>query len=113
MSRTIEVSEETYEKIREQLKVDERTDLSSLQDMVGKKFFIRTVTYHLVGKVTAIVGDFAKLETASWVANSGVFSEAIKKGTLSEVEPVGEAFVNLKSVTDMFPWHHDLPTKQI
>ena len=35
----IEVSEETYEKIKGQLKEDEKIDLSSLGDMVGKKFF--------------------------------------------------------------------------
>lgn len=28
------------------------------------------------------------------------------------VEPVGQAFVNLESVTDMFPWKHALPKEQ-
>ena len=112
MARTIEVSEETYKKIREQLKEDETVDLSEIGDMVGKSFFFRTVTYHLVGKVTKRIGNILKLEIASWVADSGRFMDTIKKGELKEVEPVGEAFINLNSVTDFFPWKHKLPTEQ-
>ena len=52
------------------------------------------------------------LSDASWVADSGRFMDAIKNGTLSEVEPVGAAFVNVAAITDAFPWNHDLPTKQ-
>ena len=37
---------------------------------------------------------------------------AIKDGTLDEVEPVGDAFVNLDAVTDFFPWKHTLPNDQ-
>jgi len=112
MPKTIEVSDETYERIKTQLQEDERIDISSYDDMVGHNFFFRTVTYHLIGKVVKKVGKFLQLETASWVADSGRFMDAIKKGTLNEVEPVGTAFVNLESVTDMFPWKHKLPTEQ-
>ena len=82
----------------------------------GEKVFVRTVTYHLVGKsegVEVVEGvSFLKLSEASWVADSGRFMNAIKEGKLNEVEPVGEAFVNLASITDAFPWKHDLPTSQ-
>ena len=110
--KTINISEETYEAIKDQLSVEEKTDISSLEDFVGKKLFIRTVTYHLVGKVEKIFGNFMQLSKASWVADSGRFMNAIKDGTLDEVEPVGEAFVNINSITDAFPFNHDLPTKQ-
>lgn len=112
MSRTLEISEETYEKIREQLQADELVDVSSLDDLVGKKFYIRTVTYHLVGQVKKRVGAFVELSEASWVADSGRFMNAIKDGTLDEVEPVGTAWVNLSSVVDFFPWKHKLPKDQ-
>lgn len=112
MSRTLEISEETYEKIKEQLQADELVDVSSLDDLVGKKFYIRTVTYHLVGEVKKRMGAFLELSGASWVADSGRFMNAIKDGDLSEVEPVGTAWVNLSSVVDFFPWKHSLPTKQ-
>jgi len=79
---------------------------------VGGKFFIRTVTYHLVGEVVEVVGSFIVLKDASWVANSGRFSQAIKDGILDEVEPVGDALVNMESITDSFPWVHALPDSQ-
>lgn len=82
------------------------------KELTGKKVFIRTVTYHLVGKVEKIVDGFIKLSGASWIADSGRFSQAIKEGTLNEVEPVEEALVSLGSIVDIFPWNHELPTKQ-
>jgi hypothetical protein len=78
----------------------------------GQAYFIRTVTYHTVGRVKSVTGNFVELEEASWVADSGRFSQAIKKGTLSEVEPVGTVFVNMDSIVDVFPWVHKLPTEQ-
>jgi len=112
MSRTLEISEETYEKIKDQLLEEENADISSLEDLIGKKFFFRTVTYHLVGKVEKLIGKIACLKEASWVADSGRFMNAIKGGTLEEVEPVGDCFVNLDTVTDFFPWKHELPKEQ-
>jgi hypothetical protein len=111
MSKTIEISDETYEKIKDQLTHDD-FEVNSLEDLNNKKFFIRTVTYHLVGEVKGRVGNFISLKGASWVADSGRFMGAIKNGTLSEVEPVGDAWVNLNSIVDMFPWKHKLPTEQ-
>ena len=80
--------------------------------VVGEKYFIRTVTYHTVGKVEKVVGDFLVLSEASWVADSGRFMQAIKDGTLNEVEPVGNAIVNLSSIVDAFIWKHKLPKEQ-
>ena len=79
---------------------------------VGDKLFLRTVTYHLVGEITQIEENWLKLEHASWVPDSGRFHNAIKNGTLDEVEPVGVAYVNTDTVTDAFPWSHPLPDKQ-
>lgn len=111
MSKTIEISDETWDKIKDQVGQDFK-EISSYEDLVGEKLFFRTVTYHLVGEVKKIVGRFAYLKNASWVADSGRFMGTIKDGTLSEVEPVGDAFVNLDSVVDFFPWKHKLPTEQ-
>jgi hypothetical protein len=112
MVKTIEVSDETYEKIKQQLGIDVVKDIDNIADMIGNSYFFRTVTYHLVGKVEKQIGKFLQLKDASWVADSGRFMNAIKDGTLSEVEPVGIAFVNLDSVTDFFPWKHKLPVEQ-
>ena len=110
--RTINISEETYEAIKGQLTEGEKLDFNSLQDLVGKSWFFRTVTYHIIGKVVKICGQFAILETASWVADSGRFMQAIKEGKLDEVEPIGGMMLNIQTTTDIIPWIHKLPTEQ-
>jgi len=110
--KTIQVSEDTYDKIKGQLPGEEKIDISDLQDFVGKNIFVRTVTYHLVGKVEKIVGNLVFLLEASWVADSGRFMDAIKKGELDEVEPVGDWFFNIDTMVDGGFWVHDLPTEQ-
>ena len=90
----------------------ENKTMKSFDDMTGKSFLIRTVTYHCVGKISSVFADnFLRLESASWVADSGRFSEAIRTGELNEVEFVGEMYVNMASVVDFFPWNKELPTK--
>lgn len=113
MSRTIEISDETFQKIKEQLGENSYKEIQNLSDMVGEKFFFRTVTYHLTGRVKKVIGRILELENAAWIADSGRFMQAIKNGELKEVEPVGRAYINLDSVTDFFPWKHQLPEKQI
>ena len=80
---------------------------------VGEKWFLRTVTYHLVGEITEQDGSLIRLKDAAWVADSGRFSSALKNGKLNEVEFVGDAVVNLDTVTDAFPWKHDLPLETV
>ena len=113
MSRTIEISDETFEKIKTQLGEDCFKDITTLSDMVGEKFFFRTVTYHLTGRVKKVIGSILELENAAWIADSGRFMNAIKEGKLNEVEPVGRAFININTVSDFFHWKHALPEKQI
>lgn len=110
--KTLTISDETYELIKNQLQKDEQIDLSCLNDLVGGAYFFRTVTYHLTGRITQVLGNLLVLEDAAWIADSGRFTQAIKDGVLSEVEPVGAAIVNLSAVTDMFPWKHPLPMLQ-
>ena len=115
MSRTIEVSEETFEKIKDQLAEEESVDVSSLEDFIGQKVFIRTVTYHCLGEVTKKVGNFFELKNASWVADTGRFMQFIKNGELSaqaEIEPVGKQWVSINAIVDMFPFNHKLPMEQ-
>ena len=113
MSRTIEISDETFEKIKQQLGEDSYKDITSLQDMVGEQFFFRTVTYHMTGRVKKVIGSILELENAAWIADSGRFMNAIKEGKLNEVEPVGRAYLNINTVSDFFPWRHALPEKQV
>lgn len=110
--RVIKISEETYQRLKEQLTNEGFVEINSLADMIGKKFFFRTVTYHLTGKVKKVIGSILELEDAAWIADSGRFMDAIKSGKLNEVEPVGTAFLNINSITDFFPWIHKLPLEQ-
>ena len=109
---TLEISEETYEKIKDQLSENESIDLNELDDLIGNKFFFRTVTYHMTGKVIGRIGSILKLENAAWIADSGRFMDCIKTGSTNEVEPVGLAFLNLSTVVDFFHWKHKLPNEQ-
>ena len=109
MTKVIEMSDELYERLKEEITIDGGKEVNNYEDLVGGKYYFRTVTYHSVGEVKKIVGRFAYLKNASWIADSGRFNEAIKNGTLNEVEPVGDAFVNLDTVVDFFPWKHTLP----
>jgi len=87
-------------------------EMDNYEQLVGKSLFMRTVTYHVVGKVEKVVGTFLLLSNASWVASSGRFMNAIKEGKLDEVEPLGEWAVNYNTITDMGEWKHSLDIGQ-
>lgn len=108
----IEVTEEQLKEIRKVVGLADVKEVNTYEDLVGGKYYFRTVTFHQVGEVKKIVGRFVYLKNASWVADSGRFMNAIKDGTLNEVEPVGDCFVNLDTVVDFFPWVHDMPKAQ-
>ena len=77
---------------------------------VGQKVFIRTVTHHLVGRISAIRGKFLILEEAAWVADDGIFNECINQGKLDEVEPINVPITtNTDSFIDSYRWDHALP----
>jgi len=109
--KTLEISDETFERIKDQLSQDD-IEINSYEDFIGIKLFIRTVTYHMVGRVKKIIGGFFELEDASWIADSGRFMNAINEGTLSEIEPVGQWFVQINAATDFGIWKHALPKIQ-
>lgn len=81
--------------------------------IIGKPYFIRTVTMHLVGKLTLLTDKELLLEECSWIADSGRFHNSLKDGTLDEVEPfVDNVIVNRDCIVDATEWKHELPKKQ-
>jgi hypothetical protein len=76
---------------------------------IGKAYLIRTVTYHQIGILKEIIGDFLIFKDASWVADSGRFSECLTKGTFNEVEYVGPMMINKTAIVDAFPWDNKVP----
>lgn len=98
------------EKLLEMALQGEEKGLSNeLPFEIGEAYLIRTVTYHVLGRVKEIKGSFLVLDEASWVADSGRFSVALEKGELNEVEYVGRAIVNFNAIADAYPWPKKLP----
>jgi len=84
---------------------------------VGTAYFIRTVTYHLTGRVVGIQGGFIQLGEAAWIAESGRWADVVKDGfsDKSEIEPYPDGvpvFVAVAAITDAVKWQHDLPRVQ-
>ena len=83
---------------------------------IGKTYLFRGVTYFWTGRVTGIVGAFAVLECATWIASTGRFADFMKEGGQpQEAEPVADdqaVFVNMDACNDIVEWRGDLPRKQ-
>lgn len=79
---------------------------------VGKNYFIRTVTHHFTGRLIKVTAKELVLEDAAWIADDGRFHEALKSGTLNEIEPFpdnAEVIVGRGSLIDAVEWAHKLP----
>jgi len=80
---------------------------------IGKSYFIRTVTMHLIGKLKIVSDKEMVLTDASWIADSGRFHNALKSGSLDEIEPfVDDVIINRDSIIDATLWKHLLPNEQ-
>jgi hypothetical protein len=80
----------------------------------NKNMFIRTVTHHYTGKFVMVADGFIILEKAAWIADDGRFSDCIKTGKISEVEPYFDdrMIVGVGAIIDSCEWKHDLPRSQ-
>lgn len=82
--------------------------------VIDKCYLVRTVTYFVVGRLTEVHAQELVFTSASWVADTGRFHEALSTGKLAEVEPfVGDVIVGRTAVVDATQWTHPLPTKVI
>jgi hypothetical protein len=80
---------------------------------LGKVYFVRSVTYHYVGRLKEINDKELVLSDCAWVADSGRWTQAMVDGTLSEVEPYpNDVMVARTAIVDATEWKHDLPLKQ-
>ena len=79
---------------------------------LGKKYFIRTATYHVVGQLNEIYQMELVLTSASWIADSGRFNAALVSGIFEEIEPfVNDVIVSRGGIIDATEWTHELPSK--
>ena len=80
---------------------------------VGQAYFIRTVTMYFTGRLIQITPQELVLEEAAWIADTGRFSDAMKSGSFSEVEPFsGKVIVGRGSIVDAQEWSLALPKEQ-
>ena len=80
---------------------------------VGRAVIVRTVTLYYTGRVASVKASEVVLTDAAWIADTGRWHNALKDGTLSEVEPfVGPVSINRGSIIDVTEWKHALPRSQ-
>lgn len=80
---------------------------------IGKCYLIRTVTNYSVGRMKETVGSFLVLSDASWIADTGRFSDALKSGELNAVEPYhGDVILSAGAIVDATEWRHPLPEEK-
>lgn len=81
---------------------------------IGKNYFIQTVTHYYLGRLLEVLKDELVLEEASWVADTGRFSDFMRDGKFNEVEPYpsGKLIVGRGSLVQAFEWSHKLPKDQ-
>jgi hypothetical protein len=81
--------------------------------VVGKAYLIRTVTQINVGVVVSATKDIIVLKDASWLGDTGRFSDCLTKGEsiFKEIEKFPTfVIMHTGSFIDAAPWNHALPT---
>lgn len=77
---------------------------------IGEQYLIRTVTMIQTGRLVYLDDKELVLEDAAWIADTGRFSETIKSGEFTEVEPFeSEVIINRASIVDAAPYKNKLP----
>lgn len=81
---------------------------------IGGKYFIRTVTHHLTGRLVEVGEHELVIEDAAWIADDGRFMDAVSSGKFNEVEPApaGRVIVGRGSLIDAYEVTFELPRSQ-
>lgn len=69
---------------------------------IGKTYMFRTGTVINTGVVVRVTSQEIVIKDAAWIADTGRFSDALKSGDFSEVEPFpdGEVIVGRNFIAD-------------
>ncbi len=75
---------------------------------VGQHYVLRTVTMIDVGKLVEVTDKELVLENASWIADTGRWSNFLEKGEYDEAEPFpdGRVIIGRDSIIDAVIWKH-------
>lgn len=80
---------------------------------IGEKYLIRTVTHYYIGQLKQVFQNELVLSSPSWIPDTGRYYDAIKTGSLNEVEPIlGDAIIGRGSIIECVVWSHNIPRDQ-
>lgn len=100
----------TFEELRELVS---RPSTPSHSFVIGEQYLIRTVTHYYTGRIAAVTDSDIVLEDAAWIADTGRFSDCLRKASINECEPFPEAaYVTRGCIVDFTKWSGKLPSEQ-
>jgi hypothetical protein len=73
--KTINISEETYEAIKDQLTEGEQKEITSMEELVGETYLFQCARYIYHGEVSFVNNDYITLKNASVVFNTGDYDD--------------------------------------
>jgi hypothetical protein len=76
MTKTLEISDETYERIKAQLTQDESKEIKNLDELVGETYCFQCARYIYHGKVKSVNSDYIELTNAGVVFETGDYSNS-------------------------------------
>jgi len=112
----MEIQNLTLEQLREIALLFGMNTSRRLPIEIGTKIFVRTITAHYTGRVTAVSEEELELDEAAWIASDGRFADLLKTGVFDEVEPFPDGVkvtLNRSTFLDHVKWPHELPREQI
>lgn len=83
--------------------------------VVGRNYFIQTVTNYYTGKLVRNEKEALVLTNAAWIADTGRFADFLKTGNANEVEPFPpelETGAMKSAIINVCEWPHALPSSQ-
>ena len=99
---TIEVSDETLEKIKDQLGSDYQVEsIENMDDLVGNKLAFQCARYIYYGKIEAVNSTYIELSEAQTVFNTGEFSA--KEPGDSQDMPKKKLYIMRQSIESFYP----------
>ena len=82
---------------------------------IGENYLIRTVTMIQLGRLEAVYDNEIVLSSASWIADTGRFFDALRDGVkvFKEIEPfINDVIVGRGSIVDATIWSKPLAKEQ-
>lgn len=93
--KTLKVSDETYEKIKDQLAEDEVKPVKELTDLIGQVFTFWCARYIYHGKVKSVNSEYVILEDVSVVFETGDYDNK----SASDIQALpNDAIVMIQSI---------------